>query len=595
MLVWFLGSKSVERASILHQSDGVGTQRHHIVPIGELNGVSIALVSRSGVISKSTDRIFIFHGGIKSRRPRQNPDAVASPNLLRVSLRWLRSDTVTSILTPSPKNLNGDAVESFKARVVEGFSAPVRDLTIYDADQMWNSLSHIIEDAVKDAFGGETTEEKYKAAKRDANKAVAKAKDKAYECLYEKLDSIEGVNDIFKIAKVIKRRIRDVGNIKYIKDEEGQSIINKKDITKSQTKVRVALKKMGRNKAVGPDQIPMETWKCLVGEGIKWLTCLFNKIFQSDKMPDEWRLREVIPIYKNKMRKCVATIETRERRLRWFGHVRRRPQQAPVRRVEALIVIGKRRNGRPKLRWEDRLKLDMKELLLSEDMTLYRNAWRYKISICGYIGLGAKRVFSEVSGVGRGVSVYISPQPYLAPSGSGIVVVVAELRASVFEAIEEEDKVIEKEEGLPPALLGSCNERARRLHASPSGQLLTALICEYLDWAQLSHTLKVYLPECNLQKDAWKSELKDFSNKTGYDINRNGDSGPLLLDVLEGFMSQSQATSGGRRSITPEQDSLSNFETRNRRSSSSSVVGGLPPLGRHGGGTGSSEESKMAG
>ncbi|PWA55272.1 tonneau family protein [Artemisia annua] len=154
----------------------------------------------------------------------------------------------------------------------------------------------------------------------------------------------------------------------------------------------------------------------------------------------------------------------------------------------------------------------------------------------------------------------------------------AELRASVFEAIEEEDKVIEKEEGLPPALLGSCNDRARRLHASPSGRLLTALICEYLDWAQLSHTLKVYLPECNLQKDAWKSELNDFSNKTGYDINRNGDSGPLLLDVLEGFMSQ--ATSGGRRSITPEQDSLSSFDSRNRRSSSSAVVGGLPPLGR---------------
>ncbi|KAJ6771694.1 TRANSMEMBRANE PROTEIN [Salix koriyanagi] len=29
----------------------------------------------------------------------------------------------------------------------------------------------------------------------------------------------------------------------------------------------------------------------------------------------------------------------------------------------------------------------------------------------------------------------------------------AELRASVFEAIEEEDRVIEKDEGLPPALL----------------------------------------------------------------------------------------------------------------------------------------------
>lgn len=31
-----------------------------------------------------------------------------------------------------------------------------------------------------------------------------------------------------------------------------------------------------------------------------------------------------------------------------------------------------------------------------------------------------------------------------------------------------------------------------------SGRLLTALICEYLDWAQLGHTMKVYFPECNL-------------------------------------------------------------------------------------------------
>lgn len=47
----------------------------------------------------------------------------------------------------------------------------------------------------------------------------------------------------------------------------------------------------------------------------------------------------------------------------------------------------------------------------------------------------------------------------------------AELRASVFEAIEEEDRVVEKEQGLPPALLGSCNDRAKQLHASPSGKL----------------------------------------------------------------------------------------------------------------------------
>ncbi|XWS07879.1 hypothetical protein CRYUN_Cryun41cG0030400 [Craigia yunnanensis] len=158
----------------------------------------------------------------------------------------------------------------------------------------------------------------------------------------------------------------------------------------------------------------------------------------------------------------------------------------------------------------------------------------------------------------------------------------AELRASVFEAIEEEDQVIEKEEGLPPALLGSCNDHAKQLHASPSGRLLTALICEYLDWAQLNHTLKVYLPECNLQKDSWKAELKDFSGKNGYDLNRNWDSEPFLLDVLEGFLkfeNLSQARGTGRR--PQEIESSSSLGSRNtRRSSSSTVAGGLPPLGR---------------
>ncbi|XP_073283274.1 protein TONNEAU 1a-like [Primulina huaijiensis] len=159
----------------------------------------------------------------------------------------------------------------------------------------------------------------------------------------------------------------------------------------------------------------------------------------------------------------------------------------------------------------------------------------------------------------------------------------AELRASVFEAIEEEDRVIEKE-GLPPALLGSCNDRAKQLHNSPSGRLLTALVCEYLEWAQLSHTLKVYSPECNLTKDSWKSELKEFGSKNGHDLNRNGDSGPLLLDVLEGFLKYENLSQGrgSNRRLTPsESESLSNLEARNlRRPSPISVAGGLPPLGR---------------
>nr|GFD54567.1 protein transport protein SEC24-like CEF [Tanacetum cinerariifolium] len=81
----------------------------------------------------------------------------------------------------------------------------------------------------------------------------------------------------------------------------------------------------------------------------------------------------------------VETIinKMREGRLRWFGHVRGRPQSAPIRRVEALVFDGIRRRGRPKLRWEDRVKHDLKELLLYEDMTFDRNEWRAIINVRG--------------------------------------------------------------------------------------------------------------------------------------------------------------------------------------------------------------------
>nr|GEU55904.1 hypothetical protein [Tanacetum cinerariifolium] len=59
--------------------------------------------------------------------------------------------------------------------------------------------------------------------------------------------------------------------------------------------------------------------------------------------------------------------------LRWFGHVKRRPRNASVRGVEAMEVEGSRRRGRPKLRREDGLKMDMNELFLSEDMTSDRS------------------------------------------------------------------------------------------------------------------------------------------------------------------------------------------------------------------------------
>ncbi|XP_071714176.1 uncharacterized protein [Rutidosis leptorrhynchoides] len=254
-------------------------------------------------------------------------------------------------------------------------------VTQVDADQMWNSMALTIRDVAKETLGvavgtsrGHTSgrescdevqtkvalkqlrfrelitcwdrtsdertraEEMYKEANREAKKVVARAKDKVYEDLYRKLDSKEGANDIFRIAKARERRRRDVDNIKFIKDEAGQTIVKEEEIRKrwkwyfsslfvgegpgsqedphdlgigqfqnnnfcrriSQEEVRSALRKMGRNKAVGPDQIPIKAWRCLGEDGVRWLMCLLNKTLRCYKMPTEWRLSEIIPIYKNK-------------------------------------------------------------------------------------------------------------------------------------------------------------------------------------------------------------------------------------------------------------------------------------------------------
>ena len=80
----------------------------------------------------------------------------------------------------------------------------------------------------------------------------------------------------------------------------------------------------------------------------------------------------------------VAPIEDkmREYRLRWFGHVERRPIDAPVRRVEKIdIEQGKKLRGRPKMTGLEVVTKDMKLLELEERMMADRNVWRRKIHV----------------------------------------------------------------------------------------------------------------------------------------------------------------------------------------------------------------------
>ena len=51
-----------------------------------------------------------------------------------------------------------------------------------------------------------------------------------------------------------------------------------------------------------------------------------------------------------------------EKRLKWYGHVRRMKEEHLVRRMLDVDIPGKRRRGRPNQRWKDACKRDMTEV-----------------------------------------------------------------------------------------------------------------------------------------------------------------------------------------------------------------------------------------
>jgi hypothetical protein len=178
--------------------------------------------------------------------------------------------------------------------------------------------------------------ERYKMAKKTAKQAVSEARGQMYDRLYQRLGTKEREKDIYRMAKSRGRKTRDIIQVKCIKDvterlltkdedikykwqeyfdklfneDRGSSSIesdiysddlNRQFVHRIQEyEVKDALKRMKGGKAMGPDGIPIEMWRSLGDVAIVCLTKLFNLIFRSNKMPDEWRRSILVPIFKNK-------------------------------------------------------------------------------------------------------------------------------------------------------------------------------------------------------------------------------------------------------------------------------------------------------
>jgi hypothetical protein len=140
--------------------------------------------------------------------------------------------------------------------------------------------------------------------KKTAKRAVSEANGRAYDDLYRRLSTKEVEKDVYKIARIRKRKMRDLNQVKCIKDEMDKLLVKGQDIKQrwqryfdnlfnrenetmdtqlddsfddlnrcfvcriQESEVKKTLKRMKGGKTMGPDGIPIEVWKCPMSGGV---------------------------------------------------------------------------------------------------------------------------------------------------------------------------------------------------------------------------------------------------------------------------------------------------------------------------------------
>jgi hypothetical protein len=72
--------------------------------------------------------------------------------------------------------------------------------------------------------------ERYKVAKKTVKRAVSEARGQMYDGLYQRLGTKEGEKDIYRMAKSREKKMRDIIQVKCIKDETERLLTKDEDI-----------------------------------------------------------------------------------------------------------------------------------------------------------------------------------------------------------------------------------------------------------------------------------------------------------------------------------------------------------------------------
>ncbi len=172
---------------------------------------------------------------------------------------------------------------------------------------------------------------RYKEKLRIAKRAVAMAKGRSSTEWSHNIDTAEGKQKMFKMAKWSKEERKDVIGARYVKDEHGNIKVEEADIMQrwkryfsellneenqyeledhitvegpilgvTEKEMEEPLQMMKRGKAPGPSGVTTDLLKYAGETGVRELKKVFELIETEERSPTVWGSSYAIPIYKGK-------------------------------------------------------------------------------------------------------------------------------------------------------------------------------------------------------------------------------------------------------------------------------------------------------
>ena len=180
----------------------------------------------------------------------------------------------------------------------------------------------------------EQDKKNYSLAKNKAKKVIARAQEEERQRFVDDLEREDRKGNIFRVAKKMTQKNRDVVGTGCVKGKDGKVVIEEEEIRRvwkdyyskllneefnwdkdsldpvdpifgpsdnfSCSEIRAAILKAKNCKAAGPSGVVSDMLKASDSAGVQWVTDLCNAIVRDGAIPSDWRKSLMVNVYKGK-------------------------------------------------------------------------------------------------------------------------------------------------------------------------------------------------------------------------------------------------------------------------------------------------------